>query len=193
MPRRSPEYMQNQRLRFCEAAMACFSRKGVTASNLTDICDEAGLSMGALYKHFSSREDLLEAVLQLQLTRRNELLVGKSWTDLRGGIVRYRQQLEQSPFWRELEGVVDWNQRLKSVRIREGRVILEQLRWQLEAYAEAGEIAPPFDLTRTAQLVSVVFSGSLANVRASGDLAVSLDDFTAYLDLAVGYRQGSAA
>jgi AcrR family transcriptional regulator len=45
----------------------------VAATNLTDICAEAGLSMGALYKHFSSREDLLEAILQLRLQHRNEL------------------------------------------------------------------------------------------------------------------------
>jgi len=44
MPKRSPEYMQQQRLRFCEAAMACFRRKGVVATSLNDICEEAGLS-----------------------------------------------------------------------------------------------------------------------------------------------------
>lgn len=186
MPKRSPEYMEGQRLRFCAAAMACFSRKGVAASNLTDICEEAGLSMGALYKHFASRDDLLEAVLQLRCERRNSLLRGESWSELRRAIVNYWSELQGLPFWREFQGITDWNERLRHVRLRQAQAILAQLRDQLDRYVASGEIQPPFDLGRSAQLVSIIFDGSTIGIRSSGELHIMLEDLAAYLDLAVG-------
>lgn len=186
MPKRSPEYMENQRVRFCRAAMACFSRKGVAATNLIDICEEAQLSMGALYKHFSSRDDLLEAVLRLRCERRNTLLHGESWADLRMAIVAYWQELQELPFWREFQGVTDWNEQLRRVRLQQAQLILTQIQAQLERFTEAGEIQPPFDLGRTAQLVSIIFDGSIIGIRSSGELHIMLDDLTAYLDHAVG-------
>lgn len=191
MPRRSQEYMDGQRLRFCEAAMSCFRRKGVAATNLTDICQETGLSMGALYKFFDSREALLEGVLQLRLARRNEVLRGKTWAKLRAALLGYAEELDQNPFWREFQGIVDWSEKLTALRVREGSTILVQIQDQLEQFVAAGEIAPHFDLRRTAQLISVIFDGSLTGVRAandsrSNDLRISRADLGAYFDFAVG-------
>ena len=45
MPRRTPEYMLSQRLRFCEGAMVCFRRKGIAATNLNDM-NRAGSTGG---------------------------------------------------------------------------------------------------------------------------------------------------
>jgi AcrR family transcriptional regulator len=189
MPKRSPEYMESQRLRFCEAAMACFSRKGVAASNLTDICEEAGLSMGALYKHFTSREELLEAILQLRCERRNALLCGETWADLRTAIVNYWRELQGLPFWREFQGISDWNEQLRKLRLQQAHFILAQIQNQLESYVARGEINPPFDLARTAQLVSIIFDGSITGIRSSGEFHVMLNDLAAYLDHAVGLPQ----
>jgi len=180
--------MDEQRLKFCEAAMACFRRKGVVATNLTDICDETGLSMGALYKFFGSREDLLEGVLRQLLVRRNELLQGGSWPELRAALLRYKDERAANPFWAEFQGVVDWSERLLAVRVAEGRKVLQQLQRQLAGYAAAGEIEPPFDARRTAQLLSIVIDGSLVEVRAAKDLKVSAQDLGRYLDLAVGFK-----
>jgi AcrR family transcriptional regulator len=202
MPRRSQEYMDSQRLLFCEAAMTCFRRKGVAATNLTDICEETGLSMGALYKFFDGREALLEGVLQLLLARRNEVLRGKTWANLRAALLRYAEELEQNPFWREFQGIVDWNERLTALRVREGGTILVQLQGQLHRYEAAGEIAPHFDMRRTVKLISVIFDGSLTGVRAAkdlraNDLQVNRSELGAYFDFAVGrvaaVRAGSDA
>lgn len=188
MPKRSPEYMEGQRLRFCEAAIACFRRKGVVASNLTDICEESGLSMGALYKHFSSRDDLLEAVLEQRFAWRANLLHGNTWRELHAALLDYRKDADSNPFWREFHGVVDWNQRLRDIRIREARVILAQIVHLLTRYAAAGEIDPPFGLKQTAQLVSIIVDGSMLEVRSDPKLRVSLSDLGAYLDFAVGCK-----
>lgn len=188
MPKRSADYMQERRAHFCEAAMACFRRKGVVGTSLTDICEETGLSMGALYKHFSSRDDLLLAVLDMRLSRRNDVLKGDRWRDLKAAILAFREDMNSDPFWREFQGVADWNKDLQDLRIREGRAVLLQVQDLLQRYVEAGEIVPPLDLRRTSHLISVIIDGSMVAMRADADLHVSLDDLALYLDLAVGAR-----
>ncbi|ASU80633.1 TetR/AcrR family transcriptional regulator [Actinopolyspora erythraea] len=45
-----------------EAASELFERKGADATGLTEICEVAGLSRGALYFHFEAKEELKAAV-----------------------------------------------------------------------------------------------------------------------------------
>ncbi len=186
MPRRSREYMDGQRRRFCEAAIRCFKLRGVVATNLTMICDATGLSMGVVYKLYSSRDDLLEAVYLTRFLDRNEHLHGETWADLRKAMLAYREKLAQEPFWREMDGMADWDSRLLDVRLRQATVILSQIAQQLERYRAAGEIAPALDVDRTAQLVSLIFDGSTSVVRQSSQLHVSARDLSRFLDLAVG-------
>jgi AcrR family transcriptional regulator len=144
--------------------------------------------MGALYKHFSSREDLLEAVFEQRLNWRNQLLKGDSWADLRRALLAYRRDGDENPFWREFNGVADWNERLRDVRVRQGRVILAQLETLLQRYTEQGEIQPPFDVKRTAQLLSIIMDGSMVGVRTAPELRVESTELRAYLDFAVGAK-----
>lgn len=188
MPKRSADYMQTRRVAFCEAALACFRRKGVAATSLTDICEETGLSMGALYKHFASRDELLRAVLELRIARRNEALKGDHWPDLKAAILAFREQMNGDPFWGEFFGITDWNKDLHALRAQGGRVILAQVEELLGVYARAGEIAPQLSLRQTAHLVSVIIDGTLVAVRSDANLHVSLEDLGLYLDLAVGSR-----
>lgn len=51
------------REKLLEAAIACFDRHGVAATNTTMISDEAGLTRGAYLHHFKSREMLIAAAI----------------------------------------------------------------------------------------------------------------------------------
>ncbi len=186
MPKRSREYMDGQRRRFCDAAIRCFKRRGVVSTNLTMICDEAGLSIGAFYKLFGSREDLLAAVYLARFVDRNERLQGATWAELRTAMLGYREVLEQQPFWREMDGMADWDQRLLDVRLRQAKVIVEQIERQLARYQAAGEIRPVLDLGRTMQLITVIFDGATSAHRHGTKLRVAAGDLERFLDLAVG-------
>lgn len=63
MPARSPEYMQARHAEIVDAAIACMVRLGATRVSLSDICEQAGVSRGAFYVHFSSKDDVLSAVI----------------------------------------------------------------------------------------------------------------------------------
>jgi AcrR family transcriptional regulator len=65
MPKRDLAYMQGQRDAIARAALRVMLEKGVYGTSLRDICEEAGISMGALYVHFNSKEEAVLAAFDL--------------------------------------------------------------------------------------------------------------------------------
>src|SRR6202789_3530195 len=59
---------ERNRDRVLEAAKEAFTRSGADAS-LDDIAKEAGVGAGTLYRHFPSRDELLEAVYRTEVEK----------------------------------------------------------------------------------------------------------------------------
>jgi AcrR family transcriptional regulator len=59
---------ERNRERILEAAKEAFTQSGVNAS-LDDIAKEAGVGPGTLYRHFPSRDELLEAVYRTEVEK----------------------------------------------------------------------------------------------------------------------------
>ncbi len=55
---------RTQQQRILEAARALFLSQGYNGSNLRDIAREAKVSMGGIYHHFSSKEEIYKTLLQ---------------------------------------------------------------------------------------------------------------------------------
>jgi AcrR family transcriptional regulator len=67
--RRKPRVdAQRNRERILEVAKAAFTRSGANAS-LDDIAKQAGVGPGTLYRHFPTREELLQAVYRSELEK----------------------------------------------------------------------------------------------------------------------------
>ena len=58
MPRVSQAHEQEIRDRIVAAAVRVFGEKGFHSSTIADVCRESGLSVGAIYTYFSSKEEL---------------------------------------------------------------------------------------------------------------------------------------
>ena len=68
-PNRKPRAdAQRNRERILEVAKAAFTRAGANAS-LDDIAKQAGVGPGTLYRHFPTREELLQAVYRSELEK----------------------------------------------------------------------------------------------------------------------------
>jgi AcrR family transcriptional regulator len=68
-PRQKPRAdAQRNRERILEVAKAAFTRSGANAS-LDDIAKQAGVGPGTLYRHFPTREELLQAVYRSELEK----------------------------------------------------------------------------------------------------------------------------
>src|SRR5437660_1575721 len=62
MPRVSNEYMARRREEILEAAKGCFAREGFHATSMRDIYRECGLSPGAVYNHFASKDEIVRSL-----------------------------------------------------------------------------------------------------------------------------------
>ncbi|KAB2350900.1 TetR/AcrR family transcriptional regulator [Actinomadura rudentiformis] len=62
MPRVSEEHRERRRQQILDAAQRCFVRKGFHKTSLQEIFRESGLSAGAVYGYFRSKDDLIRAI-----------------------------------------------------------------------------------------------------------------------------------
>lgn len=74
MPRVSEAHLAARREQIVRAAAACFGRKGFHQATMQDICDEAQLSPGAVYRYFSSKLELIAALCEESLRHNAELI-----------------------------------------------------------------------------------------------------------------------
>jgi AcrR family transcriptional regulator len=65
MPKRDLAYMQGQREAIARAALKVLLEKGIYGTSLRDICEAAGISMGALYVHFATKDEAVLAAFAL--------------------------------------------------------------------------------------------------------------------------------
>lgn len=64
MPKLKPETQKARRERILDAAELCFARAGFHRCTMQAICREAGISPGALYVYFASKEDLIAGIVE---------------------------------------------------------------------------------------------------------------------------------
>jgi AcrR family transcriptional regulator len=81
---------QETRQRLLDAAERVFARHGFAQGTVDLIADEAGVSMGALYHHFSGKEELFRALLATHIDRaRLQLSSLAGATSLRDAVGRF--------------------------------------------------------------------------------------------------------
>lgn len=62
MPKVLPEYLELRRQQILDAAATCFARRGFHQTTMQDICDQAELSPGAVYRYFRSKAEIIQAM-----------------------------------------------------------------------------------------------------------------------------------
>jgi TetR/AcrR family transcriptional regulator, transcriptional repressor of aconitase len=62
MPRVAESYLRSRRRQIMDAAIRCFAREGFHRTTMQDIVRETGLSAGAIYRYFKSKEDIVAAI-----------------------------------------------------------------------------------------------------------------------------------
>ena len=62
MPKVSEEYRAERRAHILAAARRCFVRDGFHGTSMHDLVEEAGVSSGAVYRYFPSKDAVIEAI-----------------------------------------------------------------------------------------------------------------------------------
>jgi AcrR family transcriptional regulator len=62
MPRVSAAHLERRRQQILDAARTCFNRKGFYATSMQDVFHESGMSAGAVYRYFKSKDEIVRAI-----------------------------------------------------------------------------------------------------------------------------------
>lgn len=94
---------ESRERRILDAAANLFTHYGYDKTTVSDIAQEAGVSKGAIYLHFESKDDLFEALLMREIQKYTENLLALIEADPHGGTMAgvYKNTLyalNQSPF-----------------------------------------------------------------------------------------------
>jgi AcrR family transcriptional regulator len=64
VPRVSEDHLTARREQILAAARRCFLRNGLHNTSMQDLIAEAGLSVGAVYRYFKSKDEIINAISQ---------------------------------------------------------------------------------------------------------------------------------
>lgn len=100
MPHVPEAYLQARRDQIIEAAYRCFTEKGFQRATMRDICAAAGLSRGAVYNYFHSKDDIIAASGEEDRRRTAEMIAsaaGEDVDDPLGNLARVFLSLANEP------------------------------------------------------------------------------------------------
>jgi AcrR family transcriptional regulator len=74
MPKVGEEHREQRRRTILDAALACFDRHGLHGTTMQEIVAESGLSAGAIYTYFDSKDAIIAAIASERHARERELI-----------------------------------------------------------------------------------------------------------------------
>jgi AcrR family transcriptional regulator len=159
MSRVTDAHIEARRQSILEAAVRVFSTRGVRAATMAEIAEEAGLSAGALYRYFESKQDLAAACF-----REGAEQVTEQW----------RLEVETAPNARDAFYRIA-QQSFDEISTPESR---DHTRLMLESYLEATRCDQPLVAAAALDEHATIVGGlalMLERVQGSGQLPGSID------------------
>ena len=192
MPKISASHEQQRRAQILAAATACFARQGYHATSMDDVVRESGLSVGAIYSYFPSKEDLFLAIAE---QRTQQTLAYLSDLFRRPGPLADKSREAIDYFFRSLADdavplarvhVEFLSEAAKSERIQQRQdqrcqTVRQFLHWLLSNAQREGDLRPDVDVEAAAELMMALNEGILL-LSVAGLRQVPLERLkTAYL------------
>jgi AcrR family transcriptional regulator len=159
------ERRDQQIQRILDAAKACFVRSGFQGASMQQVCAEAGMSPGALYRYFASKEAIIEAICAADRAEDAKLfaqiLQNPSVVDgvVHGAMthLRHVRETNAAPLFAEIMSESMRNPVVGVTCLENVQEVQELFRAYLGNAIERGEIDPVVDLDALLRsLISIV-------------------------------------
>ncbi len=160
-----------QMQRIMDAAKICFVRSGFQGASMQQICAEAGMSPGALYRYFPSKEAMVEAICEADRQQDTDcfiaLLENPSVVDglVEGALAHMRHVHESgnARLFAEIRAESMRNDAIREISERCRGPVAEQIGSQLQGAIARGEIDPPVDLGTLMAAIMAIGEGMALN------------------------------
>ena len=184
MPKISEERRTERREEILEGARRCFAEHGYEGATVVKLEQAIGLSRGAIFNYFSSKEDLF-----LELARRDDERLIQLWME-KGWEATLREVVEEDPDWigvyLEMSRKERTNPELR--RLRRARAEEELAPALIEHVRDEqarGDLRDDVPAEKIAGFVSLVANG-IAVQLGSGEPIRDVDTLVAFVRSAVG-------
>lgn len=177
------------RRRVLDAAIACFTRNGFHGTSMHEICAEANMSPGALYRYFPSKDAIILTIVEEERSARMQLLALMERADgFIAGLTRMGQALfsgelpmvcvELGP---EISAEAARNPKLKAKFDEVEAEMSGAIRAAFVAAQARGELDPAIDPDVAMTMIDAIGDGLLLRNRLSpeiplGDMMPALSD-----------------
>lgn len=152
-PERASQPHVDTRRRILDAAVTCFARAGFHGTSMHEICQEARMSPGGLYRYFTSKDAIIEAIAQEERDRNARYLsaVHAESNHLQalfdGGFAFLGDMVgtRDAALCAEVCAEAQRNPRIRSIFEQNHREVRASLLRAIERAQAAGEVDPALD------------------------------------------------
>ncbi len=166
MPKLSESQQEMRRTRILDAAEICFARAGFHRTTVQDICKEAGVSAGALYIYFGSKEALIEGISSRSreevLEAFDKLRQPQDFALALGQVMHeciLSRPAHKSVLWLEISAEATRNSAISATHHNCERHICEELITLLQGATREGWIAPVLPIPDIVAAMLVIADG----------------------------------
>jgi TetR/AcrR family transcriptional repressor of uid operon len=170
MPKVSEEYLETKQNHILDAALICFARQGFDRTTIEDICQEARMSHGAIYRYFCAKEDILEACFwrehQARKTRNSAMIqtddAGKMLEETFSNYFQRRAEAQAETmvkFRMQLFGEAARNPRIMEIDRSSREEMLDSIERVIIIAQEQGKINPHLDGRSVSRVVMALADG----------------------------------
>jgi AcrR family transcriptional regulator len=160
-----------QEQRILDAAKKCFVRSGFRGASMHDICREAEMSPGALYRYFPSKEAIIEEIAENDRAEDAKILssMGENPDVLEGLLaavmahIRHVHESGFSPLFTEIRAEGMRNPAVKACCETSMKQAHDGFRSYLQHGIDTGQIAPEQDLDALMALFMAIGEGLILN------------------------------
>jgi AcrR family transcriptional regulator len=203
MPRVSDEHLDARRRQIIDAAVVCFARDGFHRATMQDVCREAGLSPGAIYRYFPGKDAIIEAIADERHAREAGFMELARAASGGGDGIRalgrasFASLADPDERVRRRLGLQVWAEALRNPRIHElvmrgtrpPRVAMAEMAREAQ---ERGELSEDIDAEAFARAMLALFQGFILQQawEPDADVASYLETCEAMVDALLPARAG---
>lgn len=167
--------MDGRRTAILDAAATRLVRDGLSRFSTTAVCEEAGISMGALYRHFASREAILLGIAERAIAQWRVTLDTTSFSRFRTSVVALLHLLcaegGRNTARLDFELVAAGTGYPAIAEVLSRRVFETELSLALGQLAARGELPDGVDETLAADALAALIAGQVYLIAAGGAIA----------------------
>jgi TetR/AcrR family transcriptional repressor of uid operon len=174
-----PALHERRRAQILDAARLAFVDKGFHQTSMADLAKGAGVSMGLLYRYFSSKDDIVTHIAEREreasLARIQRFADAEDWRkeldNLAGELIEEAFDPHGARLSLEVAAEASRNPRLLAMLRAEDAAVQQSLAAAIRQHKKRGTMSPHLDAALSAELVAALFDGLIGRALANPSLS----------------------